>query len=79
MQKSRRLSPESIVIASAVAVIGAVGAWATGAWNDTAPAQRQTVAEAMPAPAPGQGAAPESDTRADIPDVCSRRVGCLLR
>jgi hypothetical protein len=79
MQKPRRPSPESIVIMSAVAVIGAVGAWAAGAWNDTTPAQRQTVAEAMPAPAPGQGVAPESDTRADMPDVCSRRVGCLLR
>lgn len=79
MQKSIRPSVESLVTAAALAVIGVAGGWAAGAWNDAAPAPRQTVAEAMPTPAPGQGVAPDSDTRADMPDVCSRRVGCLIR
>jgi len=80
MQKSYRPLPESIVIARAVAVIGALGACAAGgAWNDAAQAPRKTLAEAMPAPGARQGGAPKSDTRADMPHVCARPLGCLPR
>lgn len=81
MQKVRRPSPETIIAASALALIAAVGGWAAGGWDTST----QHVAEATPTPGaaesgdPGMGAAPESDARAGMHDVCSRRVGCLLR
>lgn len=72
MAKSPRPTLESIVTASALALIGVAGGWAAGLWD--APS-----AKAPPAQAEAYGPAPEADTHAGVPDVCSRRVGCLLR
>jgi len=86
MRPLRRPSVESVLTASTLALIGLVGGWAAGAWETGAPAREDLarlddamLAQTTPAPAPGYGPAPEPDTRADVPDVCSRRVGCLLR
>lgn len=74
MQRSRRPSVESFLVGAALATIAGVGGWAAGAWDPPA----QQLAETT-TPAPNYGPAPESDARAGVPDVCSRRVGCLLR
>lgn len=75
MQKPRRLSLETIVTACALAAVVLVGGWAASGWNAASPDPSMT---AMAAPQPGEGAAPVSDTRAGMYDVCSRRVGCLI-
>jgi hypothetical protein len=74
MAASRRPSVESLITASAFLAIGAVGGWAAGLWD----------AEPEPAPQPptrieAYGPSPETDARAGVPDVCSRRIGCLVR
>lgn len=74
MAASRRPSVHSLITAVAFATIGVVGGWAAGIW-DTPPApQAQT-----PAPIESYGPSPDSDARAGVPDVCSRRIGCLVR
>lgn len=75
MQKVRRLPVGTIVTASALALMAGVGGWAAGSWRAS---NLQTAETALP-PVAGEGAAPESDTRAGMHDVCSRRIGCLVR
>lgn len=75
MQKSRSLSTEQLLAACVLAGIGLIGGWAGGTWNDAAPGAQQ----ASPTQAATYGPEPEADARAGVPDVCSRRIGCLAR
>ena len=74
MAAARRPSLESLITAVAFATIGVVGGWAAGSW-DGAPAPEPRT----PAPVESYGPSPDSDVRANVPDVCSRRIGCLVR
>ncbi len=78
MAASRRPSVESLITAAAFATVGIVGGWAAGLWEAPAPVGAQPVEQAAP-PLGTAGSAPEADARAGVPDVCSRRIGCLVR
>lgn len=72
MAAPRRPSLESLITVVAFATIGLVGGWAAGLWDAAPPAQ-------TPASFESYGPSPDSDARAGVPDVCSRRIGCLVR
>jgi hypothetical protein len=74
MAQARRPTLDSMIVAGSLALVGIAGGWAAGAWD--APAEQ---AATTPTEARHLGSAPESDARAGVPDVCSRRVGCLVR